>query len=66
MAGEQQGEQQGEPQGGESQQDFGLGFAGDGKELAPGATADNMSWKDNSKLFEGMNEGRDRSGGQYS
>lgn len=50
----------------ESQEDFGIGFDGDGKTMAPGATADNMSWKEDDELYAQLNEGKDKSGGQYA
>lgn len=38
----------------ESQEDFGIGFEGDGRELAPGSTPDNPIWK---QTFPNANEG---------
>lgn len=49
----------------DSQEDFGLGFAGDGKTLAPGATFDNMEFlNDPNSPYKGANleEGPDRTG----
>jgi len=54
------------PSGPESQEDFGIGYKGDGKTLAPGATSDKLSWKEDDTLYENVNEGPDRSGGQYA
>lgn len=56
-----------QPMGGpETQEDFGIGFEGDGKELAPGATADGMLWKQDDPIYQNMNGGKDRSGGQFA
>ena len=49
----------------DSQEDFGIGFAGDGKSLAPGATYDNMDFlEDENSDYNGasLEEGPDRSG----
>jgi hypothetical protein len=54
-----------DPNAKESQQDFGIGFEGDGKEMNPGSTEDELSWKENDSLYANMKEGRDKSGGQY-
>tara|TARA_R110002096_G_scaffold162983_2_gene330295 strand:+ start:222 stop:2285 length:2064 start_codon:yes stop_codon:yes gene_type:complete len=55
-----------DPQGAESQEDFGIGFEGDGQEMQPGATQDNMSWKESDPLYGNMSEGHDKSGGQFA
>ena len=56
-----------DPQAGQdSQEDFGIGFEGDGKNPAAGATQDNMSWKEDDATFANLNEGRDKSGGQFA
>lgn len=52
-------------QGPETQEDFGIGFEGDGRQLGAGATMDNMSWKEDDQLYSQLNEGRDKSGGQF-
>lgn len=62
-----QGENAGgvEEEGPESQEDFGIGYEGDGKTLSPGATFDNMEFlKDENGDYEGANlvEGPDRTG----
>lgn len=46
----------------ESQEDFGIGYEGDGKILAE----DGLSWKEDDTLYQGVNEGRDKSGGQFA
>lgn len=46
----------------ESQEDFGLGYEGDGRTLMPGATQDSLEWKEQDKLLQNLNEGRDISG----
>ena len=48
----------------DSQEDFGIGYEGDGKDLMAGSTEDNMQWKDSDSLYANLNEGRDKSGGQ--
>tara|TARA_R110002051_G_scaffold84963_3_gene150274 strand:+ start:493 stop:2550 length:2058 start_codon:yes stop_codon:yes gene_type:complete len=50
----------------ESQEDFGIGFNGDGQELSPGSTQDNMSWKETDPLYAELSKGHDRSGGQFA
>ncbi len=50
----------------ESQEDFGIGFEGDGKTMAPGATEENLTWKDDDELYGNLKEGRDKSGGQFA
>jgi hypothetical protein len=42
----------------DSQEDFGIGFEGDGRSLEPGATLDNLSWKEDSPIYESLNEGK--------
>lgn len=49
----------------DSQEDFGLGYEGDGRSLMPGATMDNMKWKEDEDLYANLNAGRDKSGGQF-
>lgn len=48
----------------DSQEDFGIGFEGDGRTLAPGATMDNMGWKEDDELYGNLKPGHDKSGGQ--
>jgi hypothetical protein len=56
-----------DPQSGQdSQEDFGIGYEGDGRNLSAGATQDNMSWKEDDSLYANVNEGRDKSGGQFA
>ncbi len=55
-----------DPNAQESQEDFGIGFEGDGQEMAAGATQANMSWKESDPLYQGLKEGRDKSGGQFA
>jgi hypothetical protein len=56
-----------DPQAGQdSQEDFGIGYEGDGKNPAAGATQDNMSWKEDDALYANVNKGRDKSGGQFA
>lgn len=50
----------------ETQEDFNLGFEGDGRTMEPGATFDNMSWKEDDPLYANMQEGTDKSGGQFA
>ena len=52
----------------ETQEDFGIGFEGDGRELVPGATQDSLAWKESDPLYANAKEGRDLSGqfGQLS
>lgn len=53
------------PSGPESQEDFGIGFEGDGNDLSPGATHDNMSFlEDPNSPYKGakLAEGPDRTG----
>ncbi len=50
----------------ESQSDFGIGYAGDGREMQPGATQESMSWKDSDPLYANLKEGHDQSGGQFA
>ena len=50
----------------ESQEDFGIGFNGDGQELSPGSTQANMSWKETDPLYAELSKGHDRSGGQFA
>lgn len=53
------------PQEKDSQEDFGLGYEGDGRTLSPGATMDNMSFlEDENSPYNGANlaEGPDRTG----
>lgn len=52
-------------QGPDTQADFGIGFEGDGRTLAPGATEGNMRWKEDDELYANLNEGHDKSGGQF-
>ena len=55
-----------DPQSGqESQEDFGIGFEGDGKDPQAGSVEGNMLWKDKEPLYANLNEGRDKSGGQF-
>jgi hypothetical protein len=49
----------------ETQQDFGIGYEGDGRTLLPGSTSDSMKWKEDDPLYAQMNEGHDKSGGQF-
>jgi hypothetical protein len=54
-----------DPQAGQdSQEDFGIGYEGDGKDLQAGSVEGNMSWKDSDPLYANLNDGRDKSGGQ--
>jgi hypothetical protein len=55
-----------DPNAPESQADFGIGFAGDGREMQPGATQEAMSWKDSDPLYGNLKEGHDKSGGQFA
>ena len=55
-----------DPNAPESQEDFGIGYEGDGREMAPGATADNMLWKESDPMYANMKAGHDRSGGQFA
>jgi hypothetical protein len=49
----------------ESQQDFGIGYEGDGRTLGAGATEGNLTWKEDDNLYGNLQEGRDKSGGQF-
>lgn len=49
-------------QGPETQEDFGIGYEGDGRTLAKGATQDNLSWKEDDQLYANLNSGHDKSG----
>ena len=55
-----------DPNAADSQEDFGIGFEGDGKNLEAGATQDNMAWKESEELYANVNEGRDKSGGKFT
>ena len=52
----------------DTQEDFGLGYEGDGRTLAPGATLDSLAWKDDDPLYANAKEGKDITGqfGQLS
>lgn len=51
-------------QGKESQEDFGIGYEGDGRNVLPGSTQDAMKWQEDDPLYANMKEGRDVTG-QY-
>jgi hypothetical protein len=55
-----------DPNAPESQEDFGIGYEGDGKELAEGANSNNISWKESDPLYSNLKEGHDKSGGQFA
>jgi hypothetical protein len=55
-----------DPNAPESQADFGIGFAGDGRELQPGATQEALGWQDSDPLYANLKEGHDKSGGQFA
>lgn len=52
----------------ETQQDFGIGYEGDGRTLKEGSTLDNLAWKEDDPLYANAKEGRDIKGefGQLS
>jgi hypothetical protein len=54
-----------DPQAGQdSQEDFGIGYEGDGKNPMAGSTEGNMKWKEADPMYANLKEGRDKSGGQ--
>lgn len=55
-----------DPSSPESQEDFGIGYEGDGRQLAQGATSDNISWKESDPLYGNLKKGHDKSGGQFA
>lgn len=52
----------------ETQEDFGIGFEGDGRSLAAGATQGALKWQDSDPLYANLKEGKDVTGqfGQIS
>lgn len=42
----------------DSQEDFGIGFEGDGRTPMPGATAEDMKWKEDDPMYQNLNEGK--------
>ena len=50
-----------EEEGMDSQEDFGIGYEGDDRKLQ-----DDGSWKADDSLYQGLHEGRDKSGGQFA
>lgn len=52
----------------ETQEDFGIGYEGDGRMLKAGSTLDNLAWQDDDPLYANAKEGRDIKGefGQLS
>lgn len=50
----------------ESQEDFGIGFEGDGRLMGAGATQEDMRWQDTDPLYGNLKEGHDTSGGQFA
>lgn len=52
----------------DTQEDFGIGYEGDGRTVLPGSTQDSLSWKEDDPLYAGMTEGKDTTGqfGQLS
>jgi len=45
-------------QGPETQEDFGIGYEGDGRTPMPGSTMDNMKWKEDDILYQNLKEGK--------
>ena len=55
-----------DPNSPESQEDFGIGYAGDGKTMVPGATQQDLAWQDSDPLYANLQEGKDQTGGQLA
>ena len=50
----------------DGQVEMGIGYDGDGQEMGAGATQGNMMWKEADPLYGNLNEGHDKSGGQFA
>lgn len=61
VGAQQQEEMEGPETGMDTQADFGIGYEGDKRVLQ-----DDGSWKEDDTLFATLNEGRDKSGGQFA